>query len=56
MTFGNTPIDGGLLLLSRDERDALQLTPEQQRRFVRRVACPGVQHRLFVVAGQFPSP
>ncbi len=37
MTFGNTPIDGGLLLLSRDERDALQLTPEQQRRFVRRI-------------------
>ncbi|OVZ90488.1 class I SAM-dependent DNA methyltransferase [Yersinia intermedia] len=37
MTFGNTPIDGGLLLLSRDERDALQLTPEQQSRFVRRI-------------------
>jgi len=37
MTFGNTPIDGGLLLLSRDERDALQLAPEQQHRFVRRI-------------------
>jgi len=37
MAFGNTPIDGGLLLLSRDERDALQLTSEQQRRFVRRI-------------------
>jgi len=37
MTFGNTPIDGGLLLLSRDERDALQLTPAQQSRFVRRI-------------------
>jgi len=37
MTFGNTPIDGGLLLLSRDERDALQLTLAQQRRFVRRI-------------------
>lgn len=37
MTFGNTPIDGGLLLLSRDERDALQLTPAQQNRFVRRI-------------------
>lgn len=37
MTFGNTPIDGGLLLLSRDECDALQLTPGQQRRFVRRI-------------------
>ena len=37
MTFGNTPIDGGRLLLSRDERDSLQLTPAQQERFVRRV-------------------
>jgi hypothetical protein len=37
MTFGNTPIDGGHLLLSRDERDALQLTPAQQGRFVRRI-------------------
>lgn len=37
MTFGNTPIDGGLLLLSRDERDALQLTLAQQNRFVRRI-------------------
>ena len=37
MTFGNTPIDGGHLLLSRDECDALRLTPEQRRRFVRRI-------------------
>jgi hypothetical protein len=37
MTFGNTPIDGGHLLLSRDECDALQLTPAQRRRFVRRI-------------------
>lgn len=37
MTFGNTPIDGGLLLLSRDDRDSLQLTPEQQARFIRRI-------------------
>lgn len=37
MTFGNTPIDGGHLLLSRDERDALQLTAVQQTRFVRRI-------------------
>ncbi len=37
MTFGNTPIDGGHLLLSRDERDALELSPAQQRRFVRRI-------------------
>ncbi|EMC2775200.1 class I SAM-dependent DNA methyltransferase [Pseudomonas aeruginosa] len=37
MTFGKTPIDGGLLLLSRDERDALQLTPGQLCRFVRRI-------------------
>jgi hypothetical protein len=37
MTFGNTPIDGGHLLLSRAERDALRLTPAQQARFVRRI-------------------
>lgn len=37
MVFGNTPIDGGHLLLSREERDSLQLTPEQQARFVRRI-------------------
>ena len=37
MTFGNTPIDGGHLLLTRDERDALQLTPAQLARFVRRI-------------------
>ncbi|MGN5517555.1 DNA methyltransferase [Halopseudomonas sp. Lyrl_26] len=37
MTFGNTPIDGGYLLLSREERDALGLTLEQQARFVRRI-------------------
>ena len=37
MTFGNTPIDGGNLLLSRSERDALQLTGPQQDRFVRRI-------------------
>lgn len=37
MTFGNMPLDGGHLLLSRDQRDGLQLTPTQQRRFVRRI-------------------
>jgi hypothetical protein len=37
MTFGNTPIDGGHLLLSRDECDALHLTRAQQDRFVRRI-------------------
>lgn len=37
MTFGNTPIDGGHLLLSRGDYDALSLTPEQQRRFVRKI-------------------
>lgn len=37
MTFGNTPIDGGHLLMSRSERDALQLSPDQERRFVRRI-------------------
>ena len=37
MTFGNTPIDGGHLLLSRNELDSLDLTPEQRDRFIRRV-------------------
>jgi hypothetical protein len=37
MTFGNTPIDGGYLLLSRAERDGLHLTSAQQARFVRRI-------------------
>ena len=37
MTFGNTPIDGGYLLLTRDQRDALALTASQQDRFVRRI-------------------
>ncbi len=37
MTFGNTPIDGGHLLLSRSERDALQLTRTQHDRFIRRI-------------------
>ena len=37
MTFGNTPIDGGFLLLTRDERDALQLDSAQQKRFIRRI-------------------
>jgi hypothetical protein len=37
MTFGNTPIDGGNLLLSRDELETLQLSPQQRERFVRRI-------------------
>ncbi|OWU68768.1 DNA methyltransferase [Phaeobacter sp. 22II1-1F12B] len=37
MTFGNTPIDGGNLLLSRSERNGLGLSPEEQDRFVRRI-------------------
>lgn len=37
MTFGNMPLDGGHLLLSRDERDSLHLTPTQQSRFIRRI-------------------
>jgi hypothetical protein len=37
MVFGNTPIDGGHLLLSRSERDALLLTPTQRVRFIRRI-------------------
>jgi len=37
MSFGNKPVDGGHLLLSRAEVDALHLTPEQRQRFVRRI-------------------
>jgi hypothetical protein len=37
MSFGNKPVDGGHLLLSRDEVDALGLTPEQYARFIRRI-------------------
>ncbi len=37
MSFGNKPVDGGHLLLSRDEVDALGLTREQQARFFRRI-------------------
>jgi hypothetical protein len=37
MTFGNTPIDGGHLLLTRSEKAALHLTTEQSNRFVRTI-------------------
>lgn len=37
MSFGNKPVDGGHLLLSRDEVNALGLTPEQRNRFIRRI-------------------
>src|SRR3989338_7492847 len=37
MSFGNTPIDGGNLLMSRTELDALQLLQAHRSRFVRRI-------------------
>ncbi len=37
MSYGNKPVDGGHLFLTRDEVTELGLTPEQQARFVRRV-------------------
>ena len=37
MSFGNKPVDGGHLLLSRDEVDALGLTLEQHGHFIRRI-------------------
>ena len=37
MSFGNKPVDGGNLLLSRDEVSALGLTPTQRSLFVRRI-------------------
>jgi hypothetical protein len=37
MSFGNKPVDGGHLLLSRVEVDALGLTLQQRSRFIRRI-------------------
>lgn len=37
MSFGNKPVDGGNLLLSREDVVSMRLTPEQQVRFVRRI-------------------
>lgn len=37
MSFGNKPVDGGHLLLSRDEVAALGLSAEQNARFLRRI-------------------
>ncbi|MCX6403650.1 MAG: lactate dehydrogenase, partial [Actinobacteria bacterium] len=37
MVFGNTPIDGGHLLLTRNERDVLDLPKETQVRLIRRI-------------------
>jgi hypothetical protein len=37
MKFGNKPVDGGFLLLSADEVDALGLTTDQNNRFIRRI-------------------
>jgi hypothetical protein len=37
MSFGNKPVDGGHLLLSADEVQALGLTAEQRDKFIRRI-------------------
>ncbi|NJC28062.1 class I SAM-dependent DNA methyltransferase [Neolewinella antarctica] len=37
MTFGNTPIDGGNLLLSRHDRNELTLSADEQSKFIRRI-------------------
>jgi hypothetical protein len=37
MSFGNKPVDGGNLLFSTDEVDALGLTKEQRDKFIRRI-------------------
>jgi hypothetical protein len=37
MNFGNKPVDGGNLLLSTDEMNALGLTKKQQARFIRKI-------------------
>lgn len=37
MSFGNKPVDGGNLLLSKDDVLDLNLSPEQRERFIRRI-------------------
>ena len=37
MSFGNKPVDGGNLLMTSDEVEALALTPHQHKRFIRRI-------------------
>lgn len=37
MSFGNKPVDGGYLLLDKQEMQALGLNAEQQQRFIRRI-------------------
>ena len=37
MSFGNKPVDGGHLLLTRDEVESLRLTASQRARFIRRI-------------------
>jgi hypothetical protein len=37
MNFGNKPVDGGHLLLTSDELDALKLNQHQKQRFIRRI-------------------
>jgi len=37
MSFGNKPVDGGNLLLTQSDLEALELTAEQQSRFIRRI-------------------
>lgn len=37
MSFGNKPVDGGNLLLTTEEVKELGLTPQQRRRFIRRI-------------------
>lgn len=37
MSFGNKPVDGGNLLLTRDEVSALRLSAAQHSRFIRRI-------------------
>lgn len=37
MSFGNMPLDGGNLLFTREELDDLHLTPEEYKKFIRRI-------------------
>src|SRR5699024_10217524 len=67
MSFGNKPVDGGNLLLSKAELSELSLSDEQQQRFIRRIYgsaefirgleryCPWIEDKYLEEALQIPS-
>ena len=37
MDYGNKPVDGGYLLLTKDDVEVLEITADQQKKFIRRI-------------------